>query len=296
MMNESKLINRKLVNYLKENYSHTSVNTHYNNILRYLTYIGEKALTANYQDILNYIEALRTQQLHPKTLRNYLFGVKIYYKYLQNNKLRNDHPCKNLNLKDKINRAIPMETLYSEQQLENLINTYQCLDKKVHQRNLVIISLLIYQALNIKEITNLKMNEINLEKGEIFIRESVQLKARTLPLKPQQIMLFYNYINGFRKTILDFYKVENLYFIITKYAKKTTDCCIRGVLKYKTSPEDEFTTIKIRQSVIAHLLKKNDLRVVQVFAGHKRSSATEAYKQNGIEQLKDDVRKVHPMK
>ena len=54
--------------------------------------------------------------------------------------------------------------------------------------------------------------------------------------------------------------------------------------------------LKIRQSVIAHLLKSgNDLRVVQVFAGHKRAAATEEYKQTGLEELKAVIDKLHPL-
>ena len=285
-----------LLEYIKSRYSSTSANTHYNNALRYITYTDDKALTANYQDVLSYIETLRTQELHPKTLRNYLFGVKIYYNYLQESGQRQDHPCKRLYLKDQINRAIPMETLYSEQQLENLINEYRCLTPKLQQRNLVIVTLLVYQALNIREISNLQLQDIDLEKGVIFIRASVQLKARTLPLKPNQIMLFYNYINGYRKTELKRLERKTDGFIINRSGRKLTDYAIRHVLSNKSAPTDKFTTIKIRQSVIAQLLKKNDVRIVQVFAGHKRSSTTEAYKQSGIEELKKDIRKVHPLR
>jgi len=285
-----------LLEYITENYSPTSARVHYRNALRYLTCIGEKALTAKYEDILSYIEVLRTQGLHPRTLRNYLFGVKIYYNYLQDSGQRESHPCKRLNLKDPINRAIPMETLYSEKQLEELMNEYQSLDESVKIRNLVIISLLVYQALNIKEVCNLRMRDVDLEKGQIFVRESVQLKARILPLKPNQIMLFYNHITQCRQQAVDCFKRAPESFIITKYGKTVGENVIRQVLKKKTAPAGKFTTIKIRQSVIANLLKKNDVRLVQVFAGHRRSSATEAYKQSGIEELKDDIRKVHPLR
>ncbi len=62
------------------------------------------------------------------------------------------------------------------------------------------------------------------------------------------------------------------------------------------SETEKMQPLKIRQSVIAHLLKNgNDLRVVQVFAGHKRASATEGYKQSGLEQLKAIIDKLHPL-
>ena len=59
---------------------------------------------------------------------------------------------------------------------------------------------------------------------------------------------------------------------------------------------EKLTPIKIRQSVIAHLLKENnDVRIVQEFAGHKRTASTEEYKQTGLEELKSAIDKLHPL-
>jgi integrase/recombinase XerD len=55
--------------------------------------------------------------------------------------------------------------------------------------------------------------------------------------------------------------------------------------------------LSIRQSVITNLLKAGkDLRLVQVFAGHKYPSATEKYRQSNIEALKTAVQQYHPMR
>ncbi len=62
-------------------------------------------------------------------------------------------------------------------------------------------------------------------------------------------------------------------------------------------PNRNLNTKTIRQSVIANLLKSgHDLRLVQTFAGHKYPSATERYRQTGIEELKAGVEKYHPLK
>jgi integrase/recombinase XerD len=52
---------------------------------------------------------------------------------------------------------------------------------------------------------------------------------------------------------------------------------------------------KSRQSVIANLLKeKNDTRIVQEFAGYRRTGSTEAYKRTGLEELKSSIERLHP--
>ena len=60
--------------------------------------------------------------------------------------------------------------------------------------------------------------------------------------------------------------------------------------------QNKLIPLKIRQSVIAHLLKENnDIRIVQEFAGHRRTGSTEAYKQTGLEELKSAIDRLHPL-
>ena len=61
-------------------------------------------------------------------------------------------------------------------------------------------------------------------------------------------------------------------------------------------PNRNLNTKTIRQSVIVNLLKSgHDLRLVQVFAGHKYPSSTEKYRQTEVEELKNEVLKYHPL-
>ncbi len=61
-------------------------------------------------------------------------------------------------------------------------------------------------------------------------------------------------------------------------------------------PTKRLTPTTIRQSVITQLLKSGmDLRVVQVFAGHKKASTTEKYRQTNLEELRAVVQRYHPL-
>jgi integrase/recombinase XerD len=64
----------------------------------------------------------------------------------------------------------------------------------------------------------------------------------------------------------------------------------------KLYPGRKVNAMSIRQSVITNLLKAgNDLRIVQVLAGHKYPSATEKYRQTQVEELKQQIWKNHPL-
>ena len=306
-----------LRNYLEKKYSKSTLSSNLYNIKRFTDYYDKKAPKATFKEVLNYIEHLRKNyNLHPKTLRHCLYGVKIYFNYLLETGQRKDHPCSELFLKDKIDKQIQVDTLYSPETLETFFETYQIRKKKyLENRNKIIISLLIYQALTVKEIAELQVENINLEKCEIFIKASAELTAkspqsRTLPLQAKQILLIYNYLEKDRVKLLQYNnkKETETSFILGQYGEKINPHGIskmindtspkKGELAKQTKPKTEqIKPIRIRQSVIANFLKKeNDTRIVQVFSGHRRASTTIQYKQTEFELLQNAVNNNHPIK
>ena len=295
-----------LRNYLEKKYSKSTLSSNLYNIKRFTDYYDKKAPKATFKEVLNYIEHLRKNyNLHPKTLRHCLYGVKIYFNYLLETGQRKDHPCSELFLKDKIDKQIQVDTLYSPETLETFFETYQIRKKKyLENRNKIIISLLIYQALTVKEIAELEIQNINLEKCEIFIKASAELTAkspqsRTLPLQAKQILLIYNYLEKDRIKLLKYNnkKETETSFILGQYGEKINPHGIGKMINETKPKTEQIKPIKIRQSVIANFLKKeNDTRIVQVFSGHRRASTTIQYKQTEFELLQNAVNNYHPIK
>ena len=291
----------KIEEYLQKKYSKSTLASNLYNIKRFTDYYQNRAETATYTDILNYIAYLRkNHDLHPKTLRHCLYGVKIYFNYLLEIGKRKDHPCSELFLKDKINRQIQVDNLYSWETLENFLKTFKIKRKeRLKRRNEVIITLLIYQALTVSEISDLEVENIDLENGEIQIKKGHHQQKRTLPLQAKQILLFYNYLEKERKELLIFNKENPVisYFILGQYGEKINPHGISKMINEYRKPSEKIQPIKIRQSVIANLLKKeNDTRIVQVFSGHRRASTTIQYKQTELEALQNAVNQYHPIK
>ena len=297
---------KTLRNYLETKYSKSTLSSNLYNIKRFTDYYDKKAPKATFKEVLQYIEHLRKNyNLHPKTLRHCLYGVKIYFNYLLETGQRNDHPCSELFLKDKIDKQIQVDTLYSPETLETFFETYQIRKKKyLENRNKIIISLLIYQALTVKEIAELEIQNINLEKCEIFIKASAELTAkspqsRTLPLQAKQILLIYNYLEKDRVKLLQYNnkKETQTSFILGQYGEKINPHGIGKMINETKPKTEQIKPIKIRQSVIANFLKKeNDTRIVQVFSGHRRASTTIQYKQTEFELLQNAVNNYHPIK
>jgi len=307
----------KLAEYVQQHYSKTSAKTNLNCIKNYELAMAGRAGKATYSEVVAYIGSLRAQGKHPKTLRNHLYAIKIYYRYLLHIGKRSDHPCSDLYLKDQINRAVEVEDFYPKTRLRELYESFETpADKRhkslhrsveawqaVQKRDKIILSLLIYQALTPLEIVNLRVEDIALKAATISIYHGhyptrQPNKDRTLSLHPKQLFLFADYLKKERKLFWRMQKPRKrkAYFILSESGLQLGTTHLNRMLKKGRKPENQFTPMKIRQSVIAHLIKeKHDIRIVQEFAGHRRTASTEAYQQTGLEELKIAIDKLHPL-
>lgn len=286
-----------LEEYLQEKYSKSSVKGYAHMINRYKTVMGSRAEEATYTEVLEYIGQLRLQGLHPKSLKNHLFTIKIYYHYLIETVKRSDHPCQYLQLKDQVNKQIAIENLYSREVLESLYESCKTRNSPNQHRDQIIISLLIEQALAVQEIIQLKVKDVDLEQGSIRIAEQAKNKGRTLALKPHQILLLHNYLKEsykqYHRRQKPSKRVDNL--LLNEQGLPLWQGSIGRIVNRGRDKSARLSPLRIRQSVIARLLKEEkDVRIVQEFSGHKRTASTEAYKQSGLEELKQAIDKLHP--
>ena len=284
-----------LEQYLKSHYSPDTAKAYKREIEIYLSNYPA-AEKANYKDLTNYIGALRQRYNKPATISRILSSIKVYYDYLCSEGIRNDNPTKAIKLRDKQSRDIQLQDLFTTEELEILLNRkerYTNLD----YRNKVLSSLLIYQALHPGEIENLLIENINLDSGSIYIKPTYKTNSRTLQLKPNQILLFHQYINEIRPKLLQ-QTQSNVLLIGIRSGIMTGEDITKHIKRSfkELYPNRKVNAQTIRQSVITNLLKQgHDLSLVQNFAGHKYPSTTEKYKQSEIETLKAAVNKYHPI-
>jgi len=263
------------------------------------TYLSNHPGAGSYKqpEVLQYIGALREAGKSPRTINRILAAIKSFYKYLSISGKRKDNPVRFLLLKHKISRDIQLQDLLDEEELASL------LEKKIRfgvlrSRNLVIVSLLIYQGLRISELDNIFLKDINLENGKIKIRKVGKNNKRDLYLKENQILFFKKYITEDRTKLLKGRESSYLLIGARSMKMKGEDITKDIMRKYRDYvPEKKVNPKIIRQSVITNLLKKGkDIRLVQVFAGHRYPDSTERYKQSNVDELQREIEKYHPLR
>ena len=250
----------------------------------------------DYEKVMQYIEILRNEH-SVSNVKRVIASIKKYYDYLIEIGKRKDNPARAIRIRDGKENPIQLQDLFTEKELQLLliprIERYPFLIK----RNKIIMSLLVNQGLRIGEIENIKLDDIDLEKAYLQIHKTGVTNARNLPLKAEQILLLYEYINHDRNKLKTFRNDQNALLLGklgTPIRKEDVDYLITT---YQKQFKKKLTTTTIRQSVIANLLtKNNDLRIVQHFAGHKSPDTTEKYRQTGLNALKTAIDKLHPIK
>jgi integrase/recombinase XerD len=247
---------------------------------------------------MEYVETVR-KNCTPKTIERILAAIKKYYDYLIEIGKRKENPARAIKLRDAKDETIQLQDLFTEKELQKLLEPRQERYPFLAKRNQLIISLLVHQALRVGEMIQLKIEDINLKKATIQVTGTGLTNSRTLPLKAEQILLLYEYINQHR-TKLTTFRTKESYLLLGKLGTPTTSEDINYLLstyQRKDFGNKTLTSTTIRQSVIANLLSKNnDLRIVQEFAGHKHLDTTEKYKETGLHALKTAVEKLHPIK
>jgi site-specific recombinase XerD len=243
----------------------------------------------DYKKVMEYIAIIRKNYESASMIR-ILSALKKYYDYLIEIGTRKDNPARAIQLRDVKKKPIQLQDLLTDNELLKLLEPRKERYQLLAKRNQIIIGLLVHQALKIGEIIQIKTSDIFLEKAQINIIGTSQTNNRILPLKAEQILLFYNY--------LEYQKNDSNVFLINKLGNKITGEDVNYLVStYQKQFTKKLTSITIRQSVITNLLSKgNDLRMVQEFAGHKYLDTTEKYKQSGIKALQNAVNQYHPIK
>ncbi|PRA91384.1 hypothetical protein CQ046_23310 [Chryseobacterium sp. MYb7] len=245
------------------------------------------------QELLKIIE-LQQKKYQLNTINAQIRSIEQYFEYLQFTGKRKDHPLKNFRIKTPKKALIT--GFLSEEELQNIEKEFRKRKYKKGQfslfgkRNRIILGLIIYQGLNTGSLRELKVKDIDLEKGIIKVPEATEnrLKERILPLEASQILELYRYINETRSELLKLSKTvketEKLFILSEKTRFSSITSEIRKQINIQSLQ-------LIRNSRINLWLKQYNLREVQYKAGFRYLRSLEYFNQTELENLKQEIEK-----
>lgn len=251
----------------------------------------------NYQNLMEYVELLR-KNYNPQSINRTVYALKKYYDYLVETGKITYNPAKNIKIRDGKENPIQLQELLTEKELQQLLEPRKERYPMLKKRNLIIMSLIVNQALLVGDIERLKIEDLDLKNATISIQKTGITNSRTLNLKAEQILLFYQYLKEERELLSKNQILKTSFFLLNKLGSKITNDDINYLVStYQKDFTKKITSVKIRQSVIKLKLDQGEnLRKVQYFAGHKHADTTEKYRETGIEALQSAINQFHPIR
>ncbi len=255
--------------------------------------------TISYKELMNYIAVLKPNH-QSNTINVHLTAVRHYFNHLVEKGYLAENIAEGLMVRGGTKKVL--QNLLDADELEDLYYSYETDDHKktsfyfraTGKRNKVIVGLLVYQGLVSNNFLRLKVEDVNLSRGAIYIASTRRNAARKIPLKPWQIISMKEYIEETLPIIQKHIGVYDHRLFPLK-TEQFNVLLLPILKKLKNYNRKVTNNNNIRSSVIVNWLKQYNIREVQELAGHRHISSTESYKQDDLENLKKVVENFHPI-
>jgi site-specific recombinase XerD len=268
-----------------------TINEHLLNIQRFMDWVIWESYpdisTVRYNDLLGYIQQQKATGIAVATINLRLASISHYFEYLKQEGAVGKNPAKTIRVKGSIKTVI--ENPLSVDALQALYNQYMTLPVQatmIHQRNTVILGLLIYQGIHSGELQKMEVSHINTAEGTVYIPSTGKSNSRQLTLSPVQILPLHTYLQEVRpllKPVADELIPGSVRNLVLRLVEQLQG--INPLIK---------NALHIRSSVMLNWLKQHNKRQVQYMAGHKYISSTEKYAVQQMDTLTDELSKHHP--
>ena len=258
--------------------------------------------TINYSQLMDYIGYLQKSGKSKRTINQHLTAVEQYHQSLDI-----AFPAPELRLRGII-KKIP-ETLTAEE-LEQVYQSFnpQKDNGYYYHSDKIILGLITYQALELRDIFLLEKEHLKLQEGKIYIPGRHNRESRTLTLEAHQIMPLYQYLNETRPYFAENYSFnmkpaqpsEKLFIPQCDNLERLTTQLKFLIKKVRSQTEKENIKVKnlqqLRQTRLTIWVKEHGLRKAQYMAGFKSISGIERYKTQHLEDLQKQLENYHPLR
>ena len=241
-------------------------------------------------DIADVLIALTKAGKSPRSIARCLSALRQFYKFLREQKLRDDNPVAN-HRSPKIGRALPKDL--SEQDVEALINAPD-VNTALGLRDRAMFEVLYACGLRVSELLNLRLELINLKQGFLRITGKGN-KERLVPLGQHACEWIEKYLAESRPQL---YKSSTDYLFLTQHGGIMSRQNFWYAIKryaLQAGIQAELSPHTLRHAFATHLLNHGaDLRVVQMLLGHSDLSTTQIYTHVAQHRMQELHNKYHP--
>ena len=253
-----------------------------------------------YNQVLKFIDSERERGILNRSIISTVISIRVYFDYLVECGIIKQNVFKRIRIRHSGKKVLP--EILSTLQLEKIYQDFcsqpawghgRKRSEILHQRDTVILGLLVYQGMDSGEIVRLETSHIKLSEGKIYIPGSRKSSSRTLRLQASQILPLKTFLEETRPSLLEKRNQQSPYLFPVR---KSSDLICKIVEAVKRIHPEIKDARQLRVSVIMNWLKTNNIRQVQYMAGHKSIQSTEVYRGEDLTDLTKQLEMFHPLR
>ncbi|MGN6491949.1 MAG: tyrosine-type recombinase/integrase [Agriterribacter sp.] len=238
-----------------------------------------------YEELLAFMRWLQANGRSRETVAMQLCVVRHFYEWRIAIKAAGNNPAAGVYIKG-IPRRLPAGMLDMEM-LQELYGHYcQLYASTLCGR--VMLGLLVFQGLTVREIRQLEITDVRLEEGMLYVRGGRTYNGRRLKLDAAQVRQLQRCVRAHGKLST----IRGMRLLNGHYLREEVSKLLKALKKLNPAIK---SVQQIRCSVITEWLHHYNVRQVQYMAGHKYASSTQRYQLSGLEDLQAQLDQYHPI-
>lgn len=252
----------------RRNYSRCTVRDYLSTLKQFVIWVDCPIEKVDRKKILSFIDYLLDRRLHPKTINCYLDSIRSFYKYLKEEEdIEIENPVKSGYL---LRLPKPLPRFLQDEEVGKLFKVIE------NVRDRAIFYLMLRCGLRVEETAGLKLDDLDLRRGTIIVRNGKGAKGRMVYMSTDAHSAVMGHLRA-RQTV----RTKAL-FLVDKGALKGRPISVRGIQKrlelYARKSGLRVSCHELRHTMATQLLNAGaDLTVIQDLLGHSRVATTQRY-------------------
>jgi integrase/recombinase XerD len=227
------------------------------------------------------------------TQQQRLLPLRAFFKWLAKENYILSNPASELEL-PRVHRRLPAHIL-SRDEVEQVLRLAILHGDEKGVRDRAILETLYSSGIRRGELVNLKLYDVDLKSGSLFIREGKGKKDRYVPLGSRAIHWIRRYVEEVRPELV--IEPDQGYLFLHEFGEPFEKNRLSDLVKkyLRAAGVDAGSCHLFRHAMATQMLENGaDIRFIQAILGHAQLTTTEIYTHVTIAKLKEVHALTHP--
>ena len=252
------------------------------------------ALLERYQRWIYYYRQEDGKPLGRSTQSGYISSVIVFFRWAKKQGHTLSNPAVELEL-PRVESALPRRVLTASD-VERVLHEID-LDEPLGLRDRAILETFYSTGIRRSELLNLKLYDLDAERGTLMIRQGKGKKDRVVPIGERALAWMTKYIEESRPLYLNGHDEEAIF--VGQRGRPLSEIGVMRIAQRRLEAAGLYkrgSGCHIFRHTAATLMLEGgaDIRFIQVMLGHEHLTSTQIYTKVSIEKLKEVHAKTHP--